>query len=223
MQLRGRKGEEGVWSFEAGEFRALRIVYRKLPVAPTDEESATPSQQWPAGISEVEFLRQGLPAESTLHRPKDARPCDIWEYNVGADWPSVCIDAKPHEHRATGWLMWLHDSTGYLNYGGGQWKGAIVDMNAALADPPPLIWLARGNGSPNITWPGAHGPLASIRFARFRDGIDDYDYLTLLAERVPDHSLLGDLRKQGRAVAMTGASIQAARQRLAEALEGIKR
>jgi len=220
-RVRRREGMEQAWSFDTGAFRAVRLVYTKLPVTftPRDEQPVPEPEKWAAGVREVEFLRRDLPLGSTAPRPKDQRPCEVWEYNVGADWPSVCIDARPHEHRATGWLMWLHRVSGYLNYGGGQWKNAIIDMTATLADPPPLIWRARGNGGPNITWPSRDGPLASVRFARFRDGIDDYDYLALLAQRNADHPLIRELRRRGRSVAASGASLDASRGRLAKALE----
>ena len=223
VTLTPRPGMANSWSFDPGTYKAIRLVHEKLPVAfkATDEQPLPTPDGWPAGVREVEFLRQGLALESTLPRPRDQRPCEVWEYNVGADWPSVCIDARPHEHRATGWLMWLHGSEGYLNYGGAQWqKGhAGIDMEAVLAGEPPLVWEAGGNGSPNIIWPGRDGPLASIRFARFRDGIDDYDYLTILAQTNPDHPLIQGLRRRGRAIAMDPESIFNARNRAAEAIE----
>jgi len=216
---------DGEWAFDDGEYRAIRLTWGTPPAdfAPTDAQPVPPPETSSIGVREVEFIRAGLPRESSLPRPRDRRPCETWEYNVGADWPSVCIDARPQEHRATGWLMWLHGSTGYLNYGGGQWRGAIIDMDEALADPPPLIWRARGNGGPNIAWPGCRGPLASIRFARFRDGIDDYDYLTLLEQCSKDHPLLRALRARGTAVAATPEAIEDARERLAEAIEDTAR
>ena len=49
-----------------------------------------------------------------------------------------------------------------------------------------------------------------MRFARFRDGVDDYDYLTMLCEKQPDHPILKQLREGARepyawTIAWTGA------------------
>ena len=226
VKLTPRPGVADAWSFEPGAYEAVRLVYEKLPVPfeATDQQPLPTPDAWSAGVRQVEFLRHGLAPESTLPRPRDQRPCQIWEYNVGADWPSVCIDARPHEHRATGWLMWLRGSQGYLNYGGAQWQEGFagIDMEAALAADLLPVWKAGGNGGANIIWPGRDGPLASIRFARFRDGVDDYDYLTMLATAEPEHPLLQELRHQGRAVAMSTASIQSARHRLAEAISRLR-
>jgi len=41
-------------------------------------------------------------------------------------------------------------------------------------------WQQNGNGS--LYYPGADGPVPSIRLEVLRDGIDDYDYLTLLQQ-----------------------------------------
>ncbi|MBI4579117.1 MAG: DUF4091 domain-containing protein, partial [Planctomycetes bacterium] len=40
------------------------------------------------------------------------------------------------------------------------------------------------NGDGNLIYPGPDGPLSSIRLANIRDGLEDYEYLYLLAERV---------------------------------------
>ena len=37
-----------------------------------------------------------------------------------------------------------------------------------------------------------------MRLARFRDGVDDYDYLTMLCEKQPDHPVLKQLREGAR-------------------------
>ena len=156
-------------------------------------------------------------------RETGLRPCTIWEYNVGADWPSVCIDARPAEHRASAWQCWDRDVAGYLNYGGAQWREVIspFDLPIILSEEPPMIWQTSGNGSPNIIWPGRDGPMPSMRFARFRDGVEDHDYLSMLQARVPDHPLLGRLRAAGRAAYDSPEAVLQNREALAAALEDL--
>ena len=60
--------------------------------------------------------------------------------------------------------------------------------------------------------------LPSLRLARFRDGVDDYDYLMLLSERQPDHPLLRALRQQGREAFRNPEALTANRQAIAAAL-----
>jgi hypothetical protein len=212
------------WSFARRRAAAARLVFARLPAPfePSDRQPVPPPQSWAAGVREVRFFGPGL-ADGPLPRRAGLRPSRIWEYNVGADWPSVCIDARPVEHRASAWQCWERDTAGYLNYGGAQWAGVIspFDLPAVLGSEPPMIWQADGNGGPNIIWPSRHGPLASVRFARFRDGIDDHDYLVMVRERSPDHALLARIRQAGRAAYDSPEAILRNREALADALERI--
>lgn len=219
--LSSRGGVEHGWSFERQDVKAVRVVFAGLPDSfePTEAQPVRPPETWPSGVREVELLCEGTPAEAVAPRPADERPCEMWEYNVGADYPSVCIDARPIEHRATGWTMWLHESAGYLNYGGGQWQAIGFDFRELSQGESPLVWHCSGNGGPNIAWPGKEGPLASIRFARFRDGIDDHDYLSLLEDAVPGHALLRAFRAKGRATHAAPEAVGRSRAALARALE----
>ena len=177
-------------------------------------------------LSAAAFLTSGVlwRADAGEHGLRPALVVRTCEQGHGADYPSVCIDAKPVEHRATAWTMWLHESTGYLNYGGGQWQATGLDLRGVGDRDPSLVRHCNGNGDPNITWPGRDGPLTSVRFARFRDGIDDHDYIWLLTDMDPKHDLLRELRAAGRAAHATLESIQGRRSALAAAIErGIRR
>jgi len=159
-----------------------------------------------------------------LPRGTGLRPSTLWEYNVGADWPSVNIDAAPGEIRATAWQGWSRGTTGYLNFGGAQWGfGKVIsrfDLPDTRSKEPAMIWdYVPGNGAYNIIWPGRDGPLASIRFARFRDGLEDVDALALLAERSPDHPLLRSLREAGHEAYGNAEAILRSREAVCAALE----
>jgi len=228
LELMKRAGIGGACSFPLQPYKAVRLTHAKLgsKFAPTSVQAAlalnTASNILaipgsPAyvtvgeGVREVEFLREGLPLEATLPREM-VRPAEMWEYQVGATYPSACIDANPAEIRATGWQCWARGLVGWLNYGGAQWP--VVHRPAHLRKHPlpsgagvrpksedPLIWTVpggSGRGSPWIVYPGQTEVLPSVRFARFRDGVDDYDYLTMLYEQEPDHPILEQLREGAR-------------------------
>ena len=211
LPLIQRAGIDGACSFPLRTYKAIRITHAKQnsKVVPAGSHaalvlnSASSIMKIPGvgpayvtvadGIREVEFLRAGMPLEATRKRDT-VRPAEIWEYQVGAFYPSACIDANPAEIRATAWQCWQRGLRGWLNYGGAQWG----DGSARPKTEDPLVWTVpggSGRGSPWIVYPGQKGTLPSIRFARFRDGVDDYDYLTMLAAKQPNHPVLKQLRE----------------------------
>jgi len=217
ITLRGK--EAGSWSFPGARYKAVRLVWiggERIFVPTGDQPIAAPEQRT-VGVREVEFLRQGLPVEATLRR-EIARPANMmWEYNVGADYPGLCIDSFPVEHRATGWLSWYRNVDGYLNYGGAQWTHTPKAQRPKTRDP--WVWIGVENGvAPMIVYPGKSEVLPSIRFSRFRDGVDDFDCLHLLKTKHPGHPLLVKLRAAGREAFASPASVVKNRLAIGDAL-----
>ena len=208
LELTERPGIEKACSFPARAYKAVRLTYAMMDssMAPGKVQTALALNRdsamsrpdgteyvMPAmGVREVEFLREGLPLEATLPRDK-VRPAEMWEYQVGAGYPSCSIDADPSEIRATAWQCWARGLLGWLNYGGGQWQRNMPRPKTE----DPMVWNW-GLGSPWIVYPGQKEVLPSVRLARFRDGIDDYDYLVMLHEKQPDHPVLERLRADAR-------------------------
>ena len=207
LEVTRRGGVEEGWSFEAHSYKAIRLV-------------------WPQGqvekpvLRDVEFLRSGLTLEA--EQPRDSvRPVEVWEYQIGPNPPAgVTIDTGPTEVRASGWVSWLRGNTGYLNYGGAQWSNIYAERPSTQY---PLVWTTgrdgSGPGSAMIVYPGKDEVLPSLRLARFRDGMDDFDYLTLLAERSPNHPLLAKIRCSGSNAYYTSLAIEANRLAVSQALE----
>lgn len=216
--------EANRWSFPQQAVKSVRLMFLRLPAPfePTDMQPVPGPEKWGAGVRLVRFFGPDLPT-GPLTREAGLRPSTIWEYNVGADWPSVNIDAAPGEIRATAWQCWSRGATGYLNFGGAQWRFCRVispfDLPALRSEDPPMIWDVPGNGGCNIIWPGRDGPLASLRFARFRDGLDDVDALALLEERSPDHPLVRSLREAGHSAYGSPGAILRNREAVCAALE----
>lgn len=224
LKLTAVQGVENSWNFKQDTYLAIRLVWTVRNLG--DSQSSGNDTSMTVGVREVEFLRKDLPLEATRPR-KRVRPVTLWEYNIASTYPSTNIDAAPDEARATPWQCWTRDVVGYLNWGGGQWEG--YESPSAGIKPgetarpitkDPLVWpdIVGANGG-SIVYPGKDEVLPSLRLARFRDGVDDYDYLILLAEKHPDHPLLNEIRAQNRNAYGGSDNIRANRRAVGDALE----
>jgi uncharacterized protein (TIGR03382 family) len=96
-------------------------------------------------------------------------------------WPSYMIDASAVRNRAMQWLAFRYDVTGELYF------------ETAMAygkDPWTNQWDFSGNGDGTLFYPGtpakiggaSHVPVASMRLKLIREGMEDYEYLKILAD-----------------------------------------
>jgi len=102
-------------------------------------------------------------------------------------WHYVCISAKrPYpnlwaidytgvDNRVMYWQLWRYRLTGTLYWCVNYWKQDVWQ------DP---MSYPGGNGDGSLYYPGKGGPIESVRLELTRDGVDDYDYLKLLADLV---------------------------------------
>ena len=113
-----------------------------------------------------------------LEFPKEGG--EVWCYIDHAPprpYPNFFIDFAPMEHRI---LFW---QTRLLGFRGVQyWAVNAAPPNAdpwnGSTDQTPV------NGDGLLIYPSANGPVPSIRLAAIRDGIEDYEYLAILSERL---------------------------------------
>ena len=124
-----------------------------------------------------------------------AKGADLWWYQscashgcsiVGGDyyrgWPSYMIDASGVSNRIMPWLAWKYDIRGELYYN-------IDEMYSRPNDAWNDVYLFGGNGDGTLVYPGRPSniggttdiPIESIRLKIIRDGLEDYEYLRLLA------------------------------------------
>ncbi len=109
----------------------------------------------------------------------------FWLYlstSAGPPRPNWWIESPLIESRSLFWLAYQVDADGCLYYA----------INHFTAKPTPIAedggayttWSARSfpdhNGDGQLIYAGKNGPLASVRMANIRDGIEDYEYLKLL-------------------------------------------
>lgn len=87
------------------------------------------------------------------------------------------VDFAGVEHRILFWQTWALGMRGF-QYWCVDYCEKGRDPYAGLCDVTPV------NGDGLLVYPGADGPVDSIRWETIRDGIEDYDYLRLLGDRV---------------------------------------
>ncbi len=94
--------------------------------------------------------------------------------------PNRFIDYPLIKMRIIPWLSWRHGMSGYLHYAYNYWLSPTkmsvrLDVDQSGAMPP-------GDGF--IVYPPTsnrdNGPVSSLRWETFRDGLEDYEYLLLL-------------------------------------------
>jgi len=105
------------------------------------------------------------------------------------EWPprpyaNFFVDFAAVEHRTLFWQTWALGIRG-LHYWNINFAPPNADPYLGLADATPV------NGNGYLVYPGADGPVSSIRWETIRDGIEDYDYLVMVRAR------MADLEKRG--------------------------
>ena len=98
-------------------------------------------------------------------------------------WPSYMIDAGAVANRIMPWIAWKYQLDGELYY-------SMNEAYAAQRDPWTDVYRFGGNGDGTLFYPGTPEriggrtdiPIESIRLKLIRAGMQDYDYLDLLAK-----------------------------------------
>lgn len=102
------------------------------------------------------------------------------------DHPNFFIEYPLLDVRATFWLCWKYKVNGFEYWSPNSW-GANWQRQGDKW--PKVPWVANGfgryNGDGYLLYPGEGGrPYSSIRFEAFRDGLEDYEYLWTLNDRL---------------------------------------
>jgi hypothetical protein len=137
-------------------------------------------------------------------------------YDMG--WPSYMVDASAVRNRAMQWLAFKYRATGEL-----YWETTYAYLSG---DPWTSVWEFDGNGDGTLFYPGTpakiggttHVPVASIRLKMIREGMEDHEYLVLLAELGDPGlaaQLVGDLFPAASVSDPGVARLMAARERMA--------
>ena len=139
---------------------------------------------------------------TSVYRLADADRCraaglQVWSYLCcGPRYPYAnwMADDPLIEARIVWWQAFHQKLDGFLYWGLNIWdrpengrpivpgQGALLEWSIAsdLGNGMPLY------GDGRLIYPGTNGPIGSIRLANIRDGLEDYEYLWLLAQRTGD-------------------------------------
>lgn len=134
----------------------------------------------------------------------DAERCrraghEVWAYVASvprAPYANWLADDPLIEARVLGWQSYHQKFDGLLYWGVNMWQMARNDHIIDPAQDGPRLkwsittgtegWRGATHGDGLLVYPGKDGPIGSIRLAAIRDGLEDYDYLALLAELESD-------------------------------------
>jgi hypothetical protein len=101
---------------------------------------------------------------------------EMWFYTVGifqaGAYPNKTVDVPLIQSRVLHWLNYRFGATGYLHWGFNQWTD----------DPFEAPGEHRGDGW--HVYPQKDGLLDSLRWEQMRNGIQDYEYLWLLEDKI---------------------------------------
>ena len=130
------------------------------------------------------YARQTPPGKSLwFYQSCASHGCNVVGGQYFTGWPSYMIDAPGAANRVMQWVAWKFQVEGELYY----------SMNEAYGqnnDPWENIRLSGGNGDGTLFYPGRPDrigghtdiPIESIRLKLIREGMEDYEYLALLAK-----------------------------------------
>lgn len=101
---------------------------------------------------------------------------ELWFYTVGifqaGSYPNKTIDLPVIDNRVLHWLNYRFDLSGFLHWGWNQWTD----------DPFHEVGKHIGDGW--MVYPARDGVLNSLRWEEMRNGIQDYEYLWLLEQKI---------------------------------------
>jgi len=101
---------------------------------------------------------------------------EVWFYSVGVFqagyFPNKTIDMPVIDNRIMHWINYQFDAPGYLHWGWNQWTG------------DPFKEPGRHIGDAWHVYPVKDGVLNSLRWEQTRNGIQDYEYLWMLQNKI---------------------------------------
>lgn len=105
---------------------------------------------------------------------------EVWWYiccSAKHPYPNCLIDYPLLDSRIPFWMLFNAKATGYA-YWTVNWWNEDPFTNPRSFEPT--------NGDGMLIYPGENGPVDSIRWEAIRDGIEDYEYFTLLKAKITE-------------------------------------
>ena len=139
-----------------------------------------------------------------------AEGLQVWAYvccGPGAPYANILADDPLIESRVIWWQAYQQQMDGFLYWGLNIWDGPhndkpidpdarvgtgvparpgipFLDWSITTGGPTDEQWLQELHGDGRLIYAGKDGPIGSIRLANIRDGLEDYEYLWLLAKKL---------------------------------------
>jgi len=122
----------------------------------------------------------------------------VWGYvgcGPGDPYANFLADDPLVEARVIWWQAFHQKMDGFLYWGVNIWerlgnhrpldpaRGPLLGWGVTTGKANDEEWLQRLHGDGLLVYPGVHGPIGSIRLANIRDGLEDYEYLWMLANQ----------------------------------------
>ena len=163
------------------------------------------------------------------HHYADALSADLRKRGHQVWWYVCCSPQYPYanfasveypfiEGRLLAWQTFRHKADGLLYWHVNAWTDNFYfDESLCYQTAFKLNSIQEMPGDGQLLYPGAGGPLPSIRLANIRDGSEDYDYLAMYGEKGRDFckKLAPSMTKFSR----DPRQLRAFRRQIAEALE----
>lgn len=163
------------------------------------------------------------------HHYADALSADLRKKGHQVWWYVCCSPQYPYanfasveypfiEGRLLAWQTFRHKADGLLYWHVNAWTDNFYfDESLCYQTAFKLNSIQEMPGDGQLLYPGAGGPLPSIRLANIRDGSEDYDYLAMYGEKGRDFckKLAPSMTKFSR----DPKQLRAFRRQIAEALE----
>ena len=130
-----------------------------------------------------------LNAEYDFFKARQKAGDQLWFYTCWkpqGEYANRFIEQPLYKTRILHWINFKYGVTGYLHWGynwGWDFGGTTYDPFSQTTPRMGSNYLPAGDGW--IVYPGKDGPLDSIRFEAMRDGIVDYELLSMLAGEQP--------------------------------------
>lgn len=112
---------------------------------------------------------------------------ELWIYCSGPSYPypTFVIDYPMMAYRILPWMCWKYKVTGLL-----YWCVNFWTVNP-YTNPENTKWEQNDNGV--LFYPGPEGPVGSIRLELLRDGMEDYDMIAILSDKIARAKAKGSL------------------------------
>ncbi|MCL5996429.1 MAG: DUF4091 domain-containing protein [Chloroflexi bacterium] len=172
-------------------YRAARALLKEL----------APWMKVADALSDIHYGREGLtdipiPVTSTAHDYAQAG-LPAWVYfccGPRGRYLNRLMDTPLPKIRMSGWLFYRLRAQGFLHWGYNYWyRSQTQQLIDPFAEQSGDAWPGWAYGDTFLVYPGADGPVDSLRWEVFGESLQDYALLQALAIS-PDDVLLSDLK-----------------------------